>query len=126
MMNRSGEALVSAVNRWRVAPAKLLLVCDDVNLPLGTLRLRPQGSDGGHHGLASCLDALGTQEIPRLRIGIGIQPLPKDLTDFVLSPLKQKERVMLDAVLARAAEACALWVTEGIQAAMNKANARTR
>jgi len=126
MMNRSGEAFVAAVPRWRVAPAELLLVCDDVNLPLGTVRLRPRGSAGGHHGLASCLEHLGTEEIPRLRIGIGVQPLPKDLTDFVLSSFRAEERPMVHRTIARAAETCELWVTEGIQAAMNRANARNR
>lgn len=122
MMNRSGDALRASVRRWRVTPEDILLVCDDVNLPLGALRLRPQGSDGGHHGLASCVEALGTQDVARLRIGIGIQPLPRDLTDFVLSPFDGKEHPLLEQALARAAEACELWATEGVAAAMNWAN----
>ena len=124
MMNCSGEAL-AVVKPWRVARADMLIVCDDVNLPLGTLRLKPKGSDGGHHGLASCLEHLGTDEVPRLRVGVGIQPLPKDLTEFVLSPFHKQERPLLEQVVTRAAEACEVWATDGIQAAMNRVNTRT-
>jgi PTH1 family peptidyl-tRNA hydrolase len=81
MMNESGEAM-RVVD---VPLPNLLIVCDDVNLPPGTIRLRLQGSAGGHHGLQSCLEALGTEEVPRLRIGVGIEPLPADLEQFVLS-----------------------------------------
>lgn len=123
-MNASGEAVRAAATRWRVAPQDLLLVCDDVNLPLGRLRLRPKGSDGGHHGLASCLEALGAEEVPRLRVGIGVEPLPKDLTEFVLSPFRKAERSCLERALERAVEACEVWIEEGIHAAMNHANAK--
>lgn len=122
MMNVSGEAVRLAVKQWRVAPADLLIVCDDVNLPLGMLRLRPKGSDGGHHGLASCLEALQTEEVPRLRVGVAAEPLPRDLTDFVLSAFRPAQQRALDQVLERAVEACEVWVREGIHAAMNRAN----
>jgi PTH1 family peptidyl-tRNA hydrolase len=125
MMNQSGAALLPAVKRWRVALEDLLLVCDDVNLPLGTLRLRGQGSDGGHRGLASCLEALGTQEVARLRVGIGIKPLPEDLTDFVLSAFRVKERPIIRQAVERAVEACELWATQGVAAAMSRVNVRT-
>jgi len=124
MMNESGKPLAEAVKKWKVRFEDILLVCDDVNLPLGVLRLRPHGSDGGHHGLASCLEQLQSQEIPRLRVGVGIQPLPKDLTEFVLSPFHNRERPRLEQVVTRAAEACAVWATDGIQAAMNRVNTR--
>jgi PTH1 family peptidyl-tRNA hydrolase len=124
MMNESGPAVAAAVSFWKVASADLLIVCDDVNLPLGTLRLRPQGSDGGHHGLASCLEHLGTHEVPRLRVGVGVQPLPKDLTDFVLSPFRREERTPLTRIIERAAEACEAWATQGIKVAMNTVNTR--
>lgn len=122
MMNQSGDALAIAVKTWRINLHDILIVCDDVNLPLGTVRLRAQGSDGGHHGLASCLETLGTQEIARLRIGVGVQPLPEDLTDFVLSPFTEQERPAVNQVLRQAVEACELWATEGIQTAMNRVN----
>jgi PTH1 family peptidyl-tRNA hydrolase len=118
MMNHSGQALQAAP----VKSADLLIVCDDVNLPLGALRLRGEGSDGGHHGLASCLAALGTEQVPRLRVGVGVDPLPRDLQDFVLSRFAGEERPRIEQALARAVEACDAWVTEGIEAAMNRYN----
>ncbi|MBI3323874.1 MAG: aminoacyl-tRNA hydrolase [Candidatus Omnitrophica bacterium] len=122
MMNRSGEALTLAVERWRVAPCDILIVLDDVNLPLGRLRLRPRGSAGGHHGLASCLDALQRLEVSRLRVGVGAEALPKDLTEFVLSPFGASERSVAEHAVGRAAEACEVWVTEGIDDAMTHVN----
>lgn len=126
MMNASGLAMRAAATRWRVAPEEILIVCDDVNLPLGTLRLRDAGSAGGHHGLASCLDALGTEAVPRLRVGVGVEPLPMDLTDFVLAEFRQEEQRLLGPALERAVEACAVWARDGIQAAMNRANPRSQ
>ena len=123
MMNRSGDALKQAVGKWAVVPAQMLLVCDDVNLPLGTLRLRADGGAGGHNGLASCIDTLQTEAIPRLRIGVGRADLPKDLTDFVLSPFQRDEQRLLEQdIIPRAVDACELWTTEGIEKAMNYAN----
>ena len=118
MMNESGEALRAA----QVTPQELLVVCDDVNLPLGTIRLRPDGSAGGHHGLQSCLEALGTEDVPRLRIGVGTDELPRDLHDFVLSPFQRMERPVVKRAIEQAAEACETWVKEGMDAAMNRYN----
>ena len=118
MMNESGEALTALA-----APAQdLLIICDDVNLPLGAIRLKPQGSAGGHHGLISCLEALGTEAVARLRIGVGTAQLPPDLHDFVLSPVPSAERPMFKASIQQAVEACGVWVREGIDAAMNRYN----
>jgi PTH1 family peptidyl-tRNA hydrolase len=118
MMNESGQALRGAA----VGPQEFLIVCDDVNLPLGTLRLRPVGSAGGHHGLISCLEALGTEEIPRLRIGVGTEPLPRDLTEFVLSPFRSDERPAIRRAVEQAADACETWAAEGLEMAMNRYN----
>lgn len=126
MMNNSGGAVAASQQRWGVSPQDMLIVCDDVNLPLGSLRLRPSGGAGGHHGLASCLERLGTEDVPRLRIGVGTEPLPKDLTEFVLSPFLGEERPIIHEAIAGAVSACELWATEGIQAAMNQVNPRTR
>ena len=123
MMNQSGEALAEAAD-MPVAMEEILIVCDDVNLPLGTLRLRPEGSDGGHHGLASCLQRLGTEDVPRLRVGVGVPSLPKELTEFVLSPFEPQEHSLVEDALARAAEACELWATGGIEVAMSRVNVR--
>jgi len=122
MMNRSGEALAAVVRRSHAAPGDTLVVLDDVHLPLGRLRLRAGGSDGGHHGLASCLDAFGTEAVPRLRVGIGVRPLPRDLTEFVLSPFDKEERPILTEALEQAVEACELWAREGMIVAMNRIN----
>lgn len=118
MMNESGEAL-KAVG---VSPSELLVVCDDVNLPLGTIRLRPQGGAGGHHGLQSCLEVLETEDVARLRIGVGVAPLPSDLREFVLSPFGSAERPVMKESIERAAAACEAWSTEGIEVAMNRYN----
>ncbi len=118
MMNESGEAL----HALGASIKDLLVVCDDVNLPPGVIRLRPQGSAGGHHGLQSCLEALGTDEVARLRIGVGIDPLPRDLHDFVLSPFTSAERPRMKRTLEQAADACEAWVKEGIGVAMNRYN----
>ncbi|MBI3319275.1 MAG: aminoacyl-tRNA hydrolase [Candidatus Omnitrophica bacterium] len=122
LMNRSGDALDVAVREWQVALQELLIVCDDVNLPVGAVRLRPQGGDGGHHGLASCLEVLQTPHVPRLRVGVGVEPLPRDLTEFVLSPFGADERPMVMAAIDKAVEACEAWATAGIQVAMNRVN----
>ena len=122
MMNLSGDAL-RAVSTWDASAPETLVVCDDVHLPLGQLRLRPKGGAGGQHGLASCLEALGTDEVPRLRIGIGAEPLPRDLTEFVLYPFEPSEQPGLRRALAQAVEACERWAAEGIDVAMNQVNA---
>ncbi len=118
MMNESGEALVGV----EVKQQELLIVCDDVNLPLGALRMRPEGSAGGHHGLQSCLEVLGTDQVPRLRIGVGTTALPKALRDFVLSPFERRERSLAEQMMAQAADACELWVKEGMDMTMNRYN----
>ncbi|MBI4597318.1 MAG: aminoacyl-tRNA hydrolase [Candidatus Omnitrophica bacterium] len=118
MMNESGEAL-------RELPAgaqDVLILCDDVHLPLGAIRLRPEGGAGGHHGLQSCLDVLGTEAVPRLRIGVAANPLPRDLTEFVLSKFTSAERPLMHQAIAQAAEAAEAWATEGLEAAMNRYN----
>jgi len=118
MMNESGEALRATGG----AVEDLLLVCDDVNLPLGTIRLRAQGGAGGHHGLESCLGVLGTEDVARLRIGVGREPLPRDLHDFVLSPFRSEERPVIACAIDEAVAACETWVREGIEGAMNRHN----
>ncbi len=118
MMNQSGEAL----RVLEVSMQDVLVVCDDVNLPLGTVRVRPTGGAGGHHGLASCLEVVGTEELPRLSIGIGVSELPRDLTEFVLSPFLPSERARVMQAIEEAADACELWSREGVEVAMNRYN----
>ena len=118
MMNESGEALRGV----EITRQDLLIVCDDVHLPLGTLRMRPEGSAGGHHGLQSCLEVLETEQVPRLRIGVGTGALPKELRDFVLSPFERSERPLAKQMMAQAADACELWIKEGMDVTMNRYN----
>ncbi len=122
MMNESGEAL----RGFDLKADPLLIVCDDVNLPLGAIRLRPQGSAGGHHGLESCLAILGTEQVARLRVGVGTEKLPADLHDFVLSPFTSAERPEIMQAYAQAVEACETWITEGIERAMNRHNTKVQ
>lgn len=118
MMNESGEAL----RGLNVSNQDVLLVCDDVNLPLGTIRLRPQGSAGGHHGMQSCLEVLGSEDVPRLRIGVGIPQLPSELRDFVLSRFTSEERPAAARAIEQAVEACEAWIKEGMEIAMTRYN----
>lgn len=118
MMNESGEALSATA----VDLQHLLVVCDDVNLPLGVIRVRPGGSSGGHHGLQSCLEVLKTEDLPRLRIGVGTPQMPRDLQEFVLSQFNREERPLIRQAIEQAADACEMWVTDGMAVAMNRYN----
>ena len=118
MMNESGEA----VRGLDVPASSVLIVCDDVNLALGSLRLRADGSPGGHHGLQSCLAALGSEAVPRLRLGVGTKDMPRELSEFVLSPFPNSDRPAVQDMLAQAVEACEAWVKEGVEAAMSRYN----
>ena len=121
-MNESG-LFVSAFERFhKISPQETLVCFDDVALPLGRLRLRPGGSSGGQKGMESIIEALGTSEIPRLRIGVGPQPAGWDSADFVLSPFSAKENKTLVEILKRACEAVGAAAREGLEAAMNRFN----
>jgi PTH1 family peptidyl-tRNA hydrolase len=121
-VNRSGQSVAEAVRQLRLPTQRLLVVLDDAALPLGKLRLRSRGSDGGHKGLRSILEALGTQFVPRLRIGIGAPPPDTDLVTFVLSPFAPEERPIIEQAIERAADAVQVWMTEGVEAAMQQFN----
>ena len=126
-MNRSGEAIAAyeSAQGGRVAPAESLIVCDDIYLPLGAIRLRARGTTGGHNGLASVQERFGTADYPRLRIGVG-HAGGEELVDHVLSRFDDEEREKVDAALARCLEACETWARDGIVAAMNRFNQRVR
>ena len=121
-MNLSGRAVGQAMRFFKLAPADLLVVCDDLSLPLGKLRLRPAGSDGGQKGLRDITAHLGTEQFARLRIGIGERG-EIDAADYVLSRFRSAERPIIDDALILATQAVAVWVTQGIDAAMNRFNA---
>jgi PTH1 family peptidyl-tRNA hydrolase len=126
-MNLSGDALVPYARRPTWTPATdLLIVVDEVALPIGSLRLRARGSAGGHNGLKSVQHALGTQDYARLRVGIGpTDPARiRDLADFVLHPFAADERATILDLLPRVADAIDIWLRDGITAAMNAHNRR--
>ncbi len=120
-MNLSGEAIGKLFAFYKIAPHDLLVVYDDLDLPLGKMRLRPKGGAGGHHGMESIIARIGTSDFPRLRVGIG-RPNPDDDIDHVLGSFESDERKLMDETLARAAEAIEVWACDGIDAAMNKFN----
>ena len=121
-MNRSGLAVGALQRYYRVALSDLLLVTEDVNLPLGRLRARRQGSAGGHNGLGSVIEALGTNQFSRLRIGVGRGDPRRRLTGRVLSRFDTDERPEIDDAVRRAAEAVDLFVDSGIEPVMNRFN----
>lgn len=122
-MNRSGLSVAEALRFFKLTAATdLLVVVDDLYIPLGTLRLKPSGSAGGHNGLADIERVLATQEYPRLRIGIDPKPAHMDQADYVLSRFTEEDSVKLSPVLDRASEAVELFVSKGLSAAMNRVN----
>ena len=123
-MNRSGGSVRKAVDFYQIPSADLLVVCDDFNLPLGQLRIRTAGSDGGQNGLADVIRCLGTNEFARLRIGIGPTPDRWDPADFVLGKFTAAERETIDVDVARATDAVHVWATAGAPQAMNQFNGK--
>jgi PTH1 family peptidyl-tRNA hydrolase len=118
-MNVSGEAVGALVRYYRVALPDLLVVCDDVNLPLGRLRARAVGSEGGHNGLRSIAQHLGTTEYARLRVGVGRGDDRRDLADHVLARFEPDEQPGIEAAIARAADAVEMWTRDGLVKMMN-------
>ena len=124
-MNRSGYAVRCLIERRKVGPEQVLVVYDDVDLPLGRLRLRPRGGPGGHRGMESIVQNLQTEEIPRLRLGVAPEDLDlsdSDLVDFVLSKFDADEEESVQELIERAADACEYWLREGNEATMNRFN----
>ncbi len=123
-VNRSGIAVADLLRRHRVKIEDLLVIADDLDLPLGRLRLRAGGSHGGHNGLRSVIEALGRDDFPRLRAGIGRPPSGVDPAEFVLTPFREDEDDAMHTALTRAADAVETVLREGLQAAMNRFNTR--
>ncbi len=121
-MNRSGRAVQDVSKYFDVDPSDVLVVFDDLNLPLGTIRLRAGGSAGGHNGVQNVMDVLKTDAFPRLRIGIGSEFARGRQVDYVLSPFSSKDRETVDEALVRAQEAVETFAREGIESAMNRYN----
>ena len=121
-MNLSGQAVRSLVRFYKIPLDKLLICYDDVDLPLGTLRMRPDGGAGGHKGMQSIIEQLGNQGFPRLRIGIGRPPGRKTAASYVLDDFSPDETEFLQVILDRAVDAVLTFVTDGIDTAMNQYN----
>ena len=122
-MNASGEAVRAVMSFYQLRPASELLVAvDDADLPLGEVRLRAEGGSGGHHGLESIEQHLGTQAFARLRLGIGRQAGAREITDYVLDRFEKAEAALMQKVLDRAADQAECWLDDGIEMAMNRFN----
>jgi peptidyl-tRNA hydrolase, PTH1 family len=121
-MNLSGSSVLAARDFYKIPDSDMIVICDDFNLPLDTIRLRPGGSAGGQNGLADVIARLGTTTIPRLRLGIGPVPAGWKAADFVLGKFPKAERERVGVVIERAADAAEEWAALGIQAAMNAYN----
>ncbi len=121
-VNRSGQAANYLLARYRVKRDRLLIVYDDTALPPGKIRLRPEGSAGGHNGIKSIISALGTQEFARLRIGVGRPESNADRIDHVLGELPPEDKRQVDDAVHRAADAIATVLTDGVTEAMNRHN----
>jgi PTH1 family peptidyl-tRNA hydrolase len=121
-MNLSGAAVRQLTDFWKLTLEDLLVVLDDMAIESGRIRLRPDGSDGGHNGLASVIAHLGDERFARLRVGIGPAPPADQHVDFVLSTFTSEEQPIIEEAIRRAADAAQCWITEGPQAAMNRFN----
>lgn len=121
-MNSSGESIRSAVDFYKVEPDHVIIIYDDINLEPGQLRIRAKGSAGGHNGIKSIIAHLGTQDFPRVRVGVGQKPEKVDLVNYVLSHFSQGERKLMEEASKEAAEAVCEILTVGIDRAMNAHN----
>jgi PTH1 family peptidyl-tRNA hydrolase len=122
-MNASGEAVAPLAAFYKIAPADVLVVFDDLDLPVGRIRLRPGGGSGGQKGMQSIIKHLGSETFPRLRVGIGRPPGQMDPAAYVLRPFSTEQEVEMTFVRMTAADAIEAWLAFGIEAAMNQFNA---
>ena len=125
-MNCSGRCVSQFARFYKVELENILVICDDLSLPLGKLRIRKSGSSGGQKGLNDIIQSLGTQDVTRLRIGIDPTPAHWDTADYVLSKFSASERAIVDEGLFRANEVIAVWLKEGVDSAMNIFNRESK
>ena len=122
-MNLSGEAVIQAAKFYKISPEHIIVVSDEVAMPIGKLRIRKSGSAGGHNGLKNIIQHLGTQDFPRIRMGVGAAPHPDyDMADWVLSTFKNKDAEDMQALAERVSKAVQCYIIEGPDRAMNKFN----
>ena len=122
LMNLSGASVLAARDFYKILNEDVLVVCDDFNLPLAKLRIRAGGSSGGQKGLEDIVRRLGTDDVPRLRVGIGSPPAGRDAADYVLGRFGKEEKGPIDEAVWRAADAVETWAREGLQVATNRFN----
>ena len=121
-MNLSGESVRAAADFYKIAPEHIIVIYDDIDLEVGRLRLRAKGSAGGHNGIRNIIAHMGTQEFPRIRIGVGAKPDRMDLADYVLGRFSREEQGQIEDGCREASAAASAIVEEGIEAAMNQFN----
>ena len=121
-MNLSGQSVRSLCDYYKISPAEMLVVCDDCEIPLGELRIRPQGGPGGHNGLASIIEHCQTEAFPRLRLGIGPADPTMDLSDFVLGRFRPEDKVPIENLTNRAVSAITTSLSHSLERAMNEFN----
>lgn len=123
-MNLSGESVSGVANYYKIPAEDIIVIYDDINLDVGRIRIRKKGSAGGHNGIKNIIAHLGTQEFPRVRIGVGMKPGNMDLADYVLSRFSKDEEPLLQSGYERAGEVVALMVQDAIDKAMNDYNGK--
>ena len=121
-MNLSGESVRAAADFYKIQPEHIIVVYDDVSLDVGQLRIRTKGSAGGHNGIKNIIAHLGTQEFPRVKVGVGAKPPRMDLADYVLSRFSKEDQAKMEDAFKEAAEAVETLITEGADRAMNRFN----
>ncbi len=125
-MNLSGESLRALTDYYKVLPEELIVIYDDISLPPGQLRIRLKGSAGGHNGIKNIIAHLGTQEFPRIKVGVGEKPPRMDLKDYVLSRFSKGEQELMDAAFREAAQAAVMMICDGADRAMNHFNTKKK
>jgi PTH1 family peptidyl-tRNA hydrolase len=121
-MNLSGESIREAADFYKVDPEHIIVIYDDISLDVGQLRIRTKGSAGGHNGIKNIIAHLGTQEFPRIKVGVGDKPKQMDLAAYVLSRFSKEDRGLMEDAFKEAADAVEVMITEGAEAAMNRFN----
>ena len=126
VMNLSGESIRAAADYYKIAPEEMIVIYDDISLEPGQLRIRLKGSAGGHNGIKNIIANLGTQDFPRIKVGVGAKPPRMDLADYVLSRFGAGEQKLMDEAFGEAAEAAVMMMTDGAERAMNHFNAKKK
>ena len=125
-MNSSGEAVREAAAFYKIPPEKTIIIFDDISLDVGKMRIRRKGSDGGHNGIKSIIYLTGSDQFPRIKVGVGAKPPKMDLADYVLSRFGAEEQKIMDEAFGEAAEAAVMMMTTGAERAMNHYNAKKK